>query len=103
MKQELNSHKKAFGVFMHIDLKQPHIFLSKKFHEFSSPNLLVSHKNEVSRNPGFFYCPKLNNINALPAISAFRQNRTDIFVLFGDSYFKEKVVSLLVEENSPQK
>ena len=39
MKQELNSHKKAFGVFMHIDLKQPHIFLSKKFHEFLSPYL----------------------------------------------------------------
>ena len=58
MKQELNSHKKDFGVFMHIDLKQPHIFLSKKFHEFLDPDLLVSHKSEVLRNMGFFYCPK---------------------------------------------
>ena len=58
MKQELNSHKKDFGVFMHIDLKQPHIFLSKKFHEFLSPYLLVSHKSEVLRNMGFFIAQK---------------------------------------------
>ena len=58
MKQELNSHKKDFGVFMHIDLKQPHIFLSKRFHEFLSPYLLVSHKSDVLRNMGFLYCPK---------------------------------------------